>query len=193
MSPFENPYILLDFNLLLWMPDIQVPTTPTGFDRAEEQQAFSELLDMRSRKEIEIGIPDKWPKSIVTQIQQKPEIKQKVASFFNKRISKSHTSITEGSDLEDMENRALEQILTTVPSNKNHDDPAIFILADFIKPKVTHLATCDMGFIKKIDTYDRGLLKDKEVEKYRKFRRRNKKLIVNLPSKILRGLKSKTY
>ena len=179
----------MDFNLLLWMPDILLPTKPKGFDRTKEQQAFSELLDMRSRKEIDICIPYTLPESISTKFQRNPDIKVKVFSYFRGRISVSYTFVWEDSELDKLENRALDRILTTVPSKKDHDDPAILILADFVKPNVTHLATCDVKFTKKNDMYEQCLLKDEEVDRYRKLHRRNTKLMVNLPSKILRDIK----
>lgn len=200
MNRFKKEHVLLDFNLLLWMPNIDLSKynikdpNKDKFNRGKEQQAFSELLEMRSKGEIEISVPDVWPKSFVNSLRQHPELKGQVASFYHNRISISHTVVFEGSEVEEFEERALDKIISNLPTTKKkHDDPAMFVLADFVNPNITHLATCDTGFIEKIELYDQSLLEDKEIENFRRFRRKNKKLIVNLPSEILKDLKKQKY
>jgi hypothetical protein len=198
MSPSKKPYILLDFNLLLWMPDIDLrkynieePKKHT-FDRAEEQRAFGELYKMMMSKEIRMGMPNIFPTKLVEKLRQYPELKEKVESFFHKRRLLWEISVMEGSEREKKENIALDILNTKVEQchDRKHDDPALYILAKFVTPDVTHLATCDIKFINtKAGEYGKALTKDNELNNYIKFLRRNKDLIVDLPSKILEDLR----
>lgn len=192
MSPFKKPYILLDFNLLLWMPNIDLSRygikepKQDKFDRNKEQGAFNELFEMSMEKEIEMSVPNEFPKGIDGVFNKYPELKEKSLSFFRKRMLLSEIVVFVGSETEEKEGRGIDLL---VYGGEKSDDPVIFILANYVTPGVTHLATCDIGFIRKAESYRKGLTKDDELNNYIKFLRRNKYLIVDLPSKILRDLK----
>jgi hypothetical protein len=190
MSPSKKPYILLDFNLLLWMPDIDLSILkikePKKFDRAEEQAAFLELLKMRTSIEIEISMSNELPTGILGAFKKYPEIKNKVESFFRNKMLLSEFVVFSGSETEEKVDRGIELL---VDGGEKSDDPAIFILANYVTPGVTHLATCDIGFIRKAESYRKGLTKDDRLNKYINFLRMNKDLMIDIPSKILEDLR----
>jgi len=184
------------------MPDIDLgrygvkEPKPDKFDRAEEQRAFDELYKMMTRKEIKMGISNIFPSKIVKRLRQYPELKEKVESFFHKRRLLREIIVMEGSEREEKENLALDILYTKVEQrhDRKHDDPALYILAKFVTPNVTHLATCDKKLINtKAGKYGKALTKDDELNNYIKFLRRNKDLIVDLPSVILQDLQGKAH
>jgi hypothetical protein len=200
MNSLKKPHILLDFNLLLWIPKIDLSILnvrepkENKFIRVEEQRAFHELLEMKDRKEIKMGMPNMLPKEMIRRLNKYPVIKEKAISFLRERKLLSATIVMDGSELDEKENLALDTLYTTIEKDDEckHDDPAVYTLAAFVKPGVTHLATCDMNFIRaKAKEYMMGLAKNDALNDYIKFLRRNKELIVDLPSKILLDLKKK--
>jgi hypothetical protein len=198
MRYFRKPYVLLDFNLFKWIPDIDLSLTNTKepskdkFIRAEEQRAFQELLKMKSRKQIEMGMPNILPENMVRELDKGPGILEKAKSFFLDKMLLIEIVGMEGSEREEKAKRSSDILYLKVENDPNseHDDPELYVLAMLVTPDVTHLATCDMNFIKNSEKYKEALVNDNEVVKYIIVLRRNKELIVDLPSKILDNIKS---
>ncbi|MEE8577787.1 MAG: hypothetical protein V3T31_11080, partial [candidate division Zixibacteria bacterium] len=183
----KKPFVLIDANLLAWMPGLRDHCETDKFVLDDEKQAFKELMGMKKQGRIVFAVSSLHFDPFRCSQRDNPEVIKRVGEYFHENISLRRNFVISKSELD----LNADSAVTFLRGQEKQDDPVVFVWVHFIDPSITHVASHDAALSGKFDGYEEKLGQHKELSEYWRLRKRGSQVFTGLPTQVLDDIKRK--